>query len=476
MRETNPTLARAVRLAAHGAVAVGVLAATTACSIDKILKVEDPDVATPTSVNSAAALPILLGGAISRFHSAYMGTSNVNESSGQIGYSGLLADELRSSDTFPTRNQVDQRNIQLDNGSNESQFIALSQARSAAQIATTRYLTYGPDESGLALAFSLDGYSTILFGEDYCSGVPFSTLTDAGVPVYGDPLTTTQIFERAVAKFDSALASPALADSNIAIDPVKKVSKDTVARKYRNLALVGKARAQLDLGQFAAAGATAAKVDSGFVFNIEARTTTGAEYNGVYIFTINTQRLTAVDKEGGNGLDYLSAGRQVDSTTGDPRVMYKIAGETGFDNSTPLILQEKYPARTSPAVLASYREAQLIVAEAALQAGNYAAAGGTLDILNKLRASISLPALTAAAVDTAQVNQLFRERAFWMYLTAHRLGDLRRLVRQYSRGAESVFPTGPFFKGGNYGPDVNMPIPKVEENNPKFHGCIDRNA
>src|SRR5690348_12100707 len=109
MRESiNPMLARAVRLAAHGAVAVGVLAATTACSIDKILKVEDPDVATPTSVNSAAALPILLGGAIARFHSAYMGTSNVNESSGQIGYSGLLADELRSSDTFPTRNQVDQ--------------------------------------------------------------------------------------------------------------------------------------------------------------------------------------------------------------------------------------------------------------------------------------------------------------------------------------------------------------------------------
>jgi starch-binding outer membrane protein, SusD/RagB family len=469
MRESiNPMLARAVRLAAHGAVAVGVLAATTACSIDKILKVEDPDVATPTSVNSAAALPILLGGAIARFHSAYMGTSNVNESSGQIGYSGLLADELRSSDTFPTRNQVDQRNIQLDNGSNESQFIALAQARSAAQIATTRYLTFGPDEPGLALAFALDGYSTILFGEDYCSGVPFSTLTDAGVPVYGDPLTTTQIFERAVAKFDSALASSALSDANVAVD--------TVAAKYKNLALVGKARAQLDLGQFAAAGATAAQVKPGFVFNIEARTTTGAEYNGVYIFTINTQRLTAVDREGGNGLDYLSAGRPLGTTTGDPRVVYKDAGETGFDNSTPLILQEKYTARTTPAVLASYTEAQLIVAEAQLQAGNYAAPGGTLAILNTLRATVGLAPLTAAATQPAQVDQLFRERAFWMYLTAHRLGDLRRLVRQYTRGAETVFPTGPFFKGGNYGSDVNMPVPKVEENNPKFHGCIDRNA
>ena len=31
---------------------------------------------------------------------------------------------------------------------------------------------------------------------------------------------------------------------------------------------------------------------------------------------------------------------------------------------------------------------------------------------------------------------------------AHRLGDLRRLVKDYKRGAETVYPTGPYFKGG----------------------------
>lgn len=473
MRESiNPTLARAVRLAAHGAMAVGVLAATAGCSIDKILKVEDPDVATPTSVNSAAALPILLGGAVARFHSAYMGTSNVNESSGQIGYSGLLSDEIRSSDTFPTRNQVDQRNIQLDNSSNEAQFILLSQARAAAEIASARYQQYGPDQPGLVLAYALDGYATVLFGENYCSGVPFSTLTSAGAPVYGQPLATQQIFERAVAKFDSALSSPGASGTT------------TEALSYKNLALVGKARAQLDLGQFAAAGATAAQVPAGFVFNIEARTTSGSEYNGVYIFTTNTQRLTLVDKEGGNGLPYLTEGRDTATKIGDPRVLYHPAGETGFDNTTPLILQAKYPARTSPAVLASYTEAQLIVAEAKLNSGSYSAPGGTLAILDTLRASLGkdangvriLPDLPAATTQAAQVDQLFHERAFWMYLTSHRLGDMRRLVRQYNRGTETVFPTGTFFKGGSYGPDVNMPVPKVEENNPNFHGCIDRNA
>lgn len=447
----NPKLSRAIRLAAHSVLAVGVLAGSTACSIDKILKVEDLDVATPASLKSAAALPILLGGAVANFHAAYIGTGNVNESSGQIGYSGLLADELRSSDTFPTRNQVDQRAIQLDNGSNESQFILLSQARAAAQIATTRYKEFGPNEAGLSLAYALDGYSTILFGEDYCSGVPFSTLTDVGATVYGQPLTTTQIFERAVAKFDSALSAPG------------------ATAEFKNLARVGKARAQLDLGQYAAAGATAAAVTPGFEYEIESSITTSAQYNGMYTFNINVKRLTLSDTEGTNGLNFLSAN--------DPRVQWKDTSSQAFDKTTNLIVQRKYGSRTAPAVLASYTEAQLIVAEAQLAAGNYAVpVTGTLAILNSLRATIGLAPLAPAVGAAAQQDQLFRERAFWLYLTAHRLGDLRRLVRQYNRTPESVFPTGAFFKGNNYGPDVNFPVPKVEENNPNFHGCIDRNA
>jgi hypothetical protein len=429
---------------------VGVLAASSACSIDKILKVEDTDVATPASINTPAALPILLGGAIANFHAAFVGTGNVNESSGQVGYSGLLADELRSSDTFPTRNQVDARSIQLDNSSNEAQFILLQQARASAQLATSSYQTLGPTEADLSLAYSIDGYTTILLGEDYCSGVPFSTLTSAGATVYGAPLTTTQIFERAVAKFDSALAAPGS------------------TAQYRDLARVGKARAQLDLGQYAAAGATAAQVTAGFVFKIESSLTTSGQYNGVYIFNTNTKRLTLVNQEGINGLNYLSAG--------DPRISFRDRGAPGFDNSTNWITANKYAARDSAAVLASYTEARLIVAEAQLAAGNYAGVGGTLEILNALRTASGLTALAPAVGTAAQVDQLFRERAFWLYLTAHRLGDLRRLVRQYQRGTETVFPTGAFFKGNTYGPDVNFPVPEVEKNNPNFHGCIDRNA
>jgi hypothetical protein len=440
-------MTRVVGRTARGLAGAGVLALSVGCSTDRILRVTDPDVAPSSFLNSAAALPALRNGAVASFHAAYIGTGNVNESSGQIGYSGLLSDELRSSDTYPTRNQVDQRAIQVDNSSNEAQFILLSRARAAADLAAQKYKQYGPDSSGLSLSYALSGYTTVLFGENYCSGVPFSTMGDDGVPQYGDPLTTKQIFQRAVAKFDSALAAPG------------------VTGQYRNLALVGKARALLDLDSLTAAKATAQQVAAGYEFDIGSSTTTSTEYNGFWVFNYDVGRLTLANREGTNGIDYLAPR--------DPRVTWVNSGVAGFDGTTTLYLQGKYPTRDASAVLASSIEAQLIVAEVDLAANDSVAALGTL---NSLRSAQGIAPLTMASGHAAQVTQLFRERAFWLYLTSHRLGDMRRLIRQYSRGSESVFPTGSFFKAGFYGPDVNFPVPDVELNNPKFHGCIDRGA
>jgi hypothetical protein len=69
-----------------------------------------------------------------------------------------------------------------------------------------------------------------------------------------------------------------------------------------------------------------------------------------------------------------------------------------------------------------------------------------------------------------------------MYLSGHRLGDLRRLVRQYGRSADAVFPGGGGAqyvidgnpKGGVFGSEVNLPVPFDEINNPNFSQCINR--
>ena len=128
-------------------------------------------------------------------------------------------------------------------------------------------------------------------------------------------------------------------------------------------------------------------------------------------------------------------------------------------------------------------DARLIEAEAKINAGDYA---GMFVTLNALRASPqtignkTIPAMpvltTAPATKDAALTLFFREKAFWQFGRGFRMGDLRRLIRQYGRTQDAVFPTGNFFKGGTYGTDVNLPVPDAELTNPNFHGCLDRNA
>ena len=170
----------------------------------------------------------------------------------------------------------------------------------------------------------------------------------------------------------------------------------------------------------------------------------------------------------------------------DPRLPIIDAG-TGFDGETELFLTTKYPERKAPTPLALGVEARLIEAEAELRTGN------TTTLLAKLndarRNALTYtedgsansqpldspaPIATVPSTATAQQNLLFQERAIDLFLTSHRLGDLRRLIWQYNRSPEAVFPTGPYEPtntskaGTNFGTDVNLPIPQEESNNPLF--------
>jgi hypothetical protein len=119
--------------------------------------------------------------------------------------------------------------------------------------------------------------------------------------------------------------------------------------------------------------------------------------------------------------------------------------------------------------LATGVEARMIEAEAALKKGDVTT---YLAKLNDARTTVTgLTPLTDPGSTAARENLLFRERAFWFWGTAHRLGDLRRLVKDYKRDAESVYPTGPYFKGGAYGKDVVLIPAQAEKNNTEFTGC-----
>lgn len=431
-------------------------AAAVACT-DHLLRVQDPDVASPGTVSGKDNLPTQLAGVIGDFALGMDGSGTGSE--GLINLSGLLTDEFSFTETFPTRIVIDERRMTTSNVTLTPIFFNIERARASGDRASAAYNQFDPGNAGHSQALSMTGFAEVMMAEAYCSGVPFSTLNPDGSLSSNDPLTTEQALTIAVAHFDSAIT----------------IAEAAGNAKLESLARVGKARTLLDLGRdnLAVADTVVVNVPDDFVFMIDHSSNTSREYNGEWEFIWNEGRWSQADKEGTNGLDFRSAG--------DPRTPFTDLGR-GFATGTRLFGPDKYDDRASPTMLASGIEARLIQAEAALQAGR---TGAWLDDLNALRSESGLGLAPLADPGTAdsRVDLTFRERAFWLYATGHRLGDLRRLSRSlarngYGRDPETVFPTGTYiYRGqahGTYGTDVNFPIPIEEGNNPLSHGCIDR--
>jgi SusD family len=456
MKTRNAGAHPAVSRLAHPFLVAGVAVALVGCNDP--LTFTDPDIVLPGNLTSQEAIPTLVEGAVGDFALAYGGAPvGGGSTEGVVMASGLMSDEWMHSGTFPTRQEVDRRLIDIRNGTMNTLFANLQIARRSAEAAVSFIQANAEHPDALpdqARVLNLAGYTYLFFAENYCSGVPFSSVDANGEFVYGDPLTTPEMYQQAMDRFDQALAYPAV----------------TAEQAY--VASLGQGRALLDNGNYAAAAAAVAAVPTSFEFEIAASINTPREEDGVYNLNVVFERWSVADAEGGNGLRF----RAPDGTNEDPRIPWTRTGggtDVGFDRTTPQFDMLKYPGRDAPIPLAEGVEARLIEAEAALQAGNPT---GMLSILNALRTAAGMNQLTDPGTANGRVDLLFAERAFWLYSTGHRLSDLRRLVRQYGRGSETVFPTGAYFKGGVYGPDVNFPVPFNEENNPNFDQCIDRSA
>jgi hypothetical protein len=140
------------------------------------------------------------------------------------------------------------------------------------------------------------------------------------------------------------------------------------------------------------------------------------------------------------------------------------------------IRETKFQGQSTSFVVADGIQARLIEAEAELQPAA-APRGPWLASLNAARTTIGLPLLTDPGTAAGRIDLVFRERALWLYLTGSRLGDLRRLVRQYGRLPTQVYPVGPHPLG-----TVTVPIygnayvfvPNATEQtyNPLYKGCM----
>jgi len=420
------------------------------------LEVTDREFVTP----QGAAVDLLVAGAIRDFNTAYSGGGLTDRF---LSTSMLITDELYDVETFTTRIATDQRAQQTIEQGNTSDagYNELHQARRAAIRAFDALGEAGRGSAPEAADMKLfEGYTHLALGEGFCSGIPFSELTPEGeldLQSAGTPVSTQQVFEDAVVRFDAAIGIDGSNDA----------------------ARVGKGRALVNLGRYAEAAQAVSSVPTSFLRVIPHSANTGDQENPIFNLQSNG-RYSLSDMEGGNGLPFRSAQ--------DPRIPW-VQGGTGFDGINTIFYSQKYSeSRAAPVVLADGVEARLIEAEAALAAGN---AAGMITILNDLRSQVAtlmaaripdygsyvpgpnnptttLAPLTDPGTAAGQVDLLMSERAFWMWGTGHRLGDLRRLIRDYGRSESSVFPAGDYHKGGTYGADVVLPLDFGEQNNPNW--------
>lgn len=425
VRRTVATLAvAALALSIHG------------CDRDSFLEVETPDIIDPDALNNAQGISALHAGAVSEF------VFQMDNGGGAALalYSALFTDESMHASTPPAVREWDLRNVPASNTVSPTIFLNLQRARARAEDAARRITALvTAADARIGELWAVSAFTYVLFAELYCSGVPISSSEPL---VYGPPLSTTQLLDTALVRLTLA-SSAAAGDARIA-----------------NLIAVLRGRALLNQGQFAQAGLAVVAVPTSYAYQIFHSTTTPRQTNQIPV-QFGADIYSVPSGEGTNGLNF--------STAADPRVPTLATGLSRNDGATVMVQFRKYTTQADPVTQASGIEARLIEAEAAL---NLPAPDPVLFLskLNEARTTMAgLAPLADPGTPAARVDLLFSERAFWFYLTAHRLGDLRRMVRQYARSAESVFPTGAYHKQGlTRGTQVSFIVPQPEENNPSY--------
>ena len=434
----------------------------------ELLAPQNPGLVDPSAVATPAAALALRVGAIGRYKQVQAG-----ESIWQMG--GTLADEYKNADFEAGRIAADQR---LTDPLISWNYGEVTRSRGYVRDAIKAMKTYVPDSTALIGELYMElAFLEMTLADNYCNGIPLGH-TEDGVYTNGIPVTAAQVYDSASAHLDTALQL--------------STGTSTTAVYVNRAARVFKGRVLINRGQYATAASfvSTAAVPTTYQYDMTFSATSGS--NGMWVLNNSTARISVADSFdliGGaqnvikNALPFASAN--------DPRVPVingdlaspKVVAEDGV--TKPFYVGLLYKGNFDPLVLASGIDARLIEAEAKL---NQPDIPGMMAILNTLRTATPRPSIgitsiaampaiaTTPATQAEAISLFFREKAFWTFGRGQRLPDLRRLIRQYNRTQDQVFPTGIYFKGGTYGPDVNFPVPTSEQTNPNFTACIDRKA
>lgn len=451
-----------------GTVAVLVLlVAGGACGDTDLLDVEDPTVLTPDDLTGPQAVPTRVNGIVGDFHEAF---------DDFVRYTSLFTDEMILGGTFPTRIDVDERNVQQDpdNGTlTVDLYEPLHVSRASADDGVEDFTealddpefadVQGALREGIALGKLYGGYIRVFFSELYCQSILGGP---DGEPA---PLGPDERMEEALAFLQDAEAR----------------AGDAGRQDIATAARVGQARALLWLGRYGEAADVVSTVPDDFVFFSEYSSNDTEQWNEIFGQTNGAGpfalRWTVGDGRAGNRHNerwpYLDEWVDQELLEIDPE------GLSAAEIGVPVVLQLLYTQPGHDIVLASGWEARMIEAENLLRQGQNQEAE---DLVNRLLTTPSLNPMTAVnsglelgpfeEVDftgdvlgetpTLEENleQLARARSAGLWLSGERQATLRRYR---TNDGVDLYPTG------TQGDDISFPIVQQEiDNNPNVSsGC-----
>ena len=423
----NRTMSRLLRRAALGFSPLAALVTLAACS--NLLEVQYPGRIPVEQLNNPALAGVLADGVVGDLECAYN-----NYFSGSSAHS----DEFEASNDNGILANAGERNITADNDDYATSGCEASSINTAGDFGiqvpmhTARFQSEDvynrlkawtdaqvPNRIALqAKVRAYGAYAYTFFGETYC------TFSKDGNPP-GPPSDALNI---AVPEFTEAIQ-------------LATQSGDASVAFVIDMSRVGLARANMDLKKWADAATYAAQVTPGFELYASRGTENDRRWNKMYYL------FTAL------GAFVISNGYRA---INDPRVGIADLHKGAFNPDIDLWIQTKYTALGDPVRLASYREAQLILAEAKAMQGDFS---GAMDVLNARRTQLSLPPLSATDQTSAVNNVIEERRRELVFEGGHRLNDLLRKSIPWK-----VSGTKNPFTGRPYGATTCWPTPTKEIN------------
>lgn len=355
---------------------------------------------------------------------------------------GLLGDEIMNAWANAANYDYERRTITASSGyvggcgtaQIPSFYTALSTARGMADTTYVELTGWTDQEVPnraklLAQAAAYGAYSLVMLGESMCS---------AAINV-GPELAPAQLFQEAVLRFDKAVTHATAAND----------------AQLTNFARLGRARAQLNLGQYAQAATDAATIPSTFVQGVSPHATYSRRQNIAYLHITETFFGTVDPTYRNLTLEGLP----------DPRVAVTNTGRVGNVGGIQIWTPNKYPTVTSSIPVAKYAEAQLILAETRIAANDLSGAATAINNARNSGGRTGMPQYSAAGQTQQQVlDQLIEERRREFFLEGHRFWDVRRFNLPLSPAVGTAYPAG-----GTYADLRCFPLPNIErQRNPNI--------